>query len=42
MAQAQRADNDGTGDQQTTSFSNKPIVLADNGHATRVKLWKSA
>jgi hypothetical protein len=39
MAQAQRADNEDEGDQQTTSFSNKPVILADNGHGTKVKLW---
>ena len=38
MAQdnAQRADE--PADQQE-SFSNKPVVLADTGHGTRVKLW---
>lgn len=25
--------------EQKESFSNKPTVLADNGHGTRVKLW---
>lgn len=23
------------------SFANKPVVLADNGHGTKVKLWKN-
>ena len=39
MAQAQRAETEDAGDQQSTSFSNKPVVLADNGHGTKVKLW---
>jgi hypothetical protein len=25
--------------EQTTSFTNKPIALSDNGHGTKVKLW---
>ncbi len=38
MAQsnAQRAESS---DEQQESFSNKPILLADNGHGTKVKLW---
>ena len=39
MAQAQAAAA-ATGE-QTTSFSNKPVVLADNGHGTKVKLWNN-
>jgi hypothetical protein len=33
---AQRADNQ---DEESKSFTNKPVVLADNGHGTKVKLW---
>jgi hypothetical protein len=33
----QRADE--SEESQSTSFSNKPVVLADNGHSTKVKLW---
>jgi hypothetical protein len=40
MAQAQRAEG-ADDEQQTTSFSNKPVVLADNGHGTKVKLWNN-
>jgi hypothetical protein len=39
MAQAQRAESEDEGDQQSASFSNRPVVLADNGHGTKVKLW---
>jgi len=27
------------GDQPEESFSNKPVVISDNGHGTKVKLW---
>jgi hypothetical protein len=36
MAQAQRTD---APEDQGESFANKPILLADNGHGTKVKLW---
>jgi hypothetical protein len=41
MAQdnAQRADEQAGEPQE--SFSNKPVVLADTGHGTRVKLWNN-
>jgi hypothetical protein len=40
QSNAQRADNDDQGDQNTKSFSKKPpTVLYDNGHGTRVKRW---
>jgi hypothetical protein len=36
MPQARRADQ---ADEQAESFTNRPILLADNGHGTKVKLW---
>jgi hypothetical protein len=27
------------GEEQRESFTNKPVLLADNGHGTKVKLW---
>ena|ERR1700722_18484071 len=36
QAQAAAAADD---EQPTSSFSNKPVFLADNGHGTKVKLW---
>jgi hypothetical protein len=36
MPQAHRASEP---EDQAESFSNKPILLADNGHGTKVKLW---
>jgi hypothetical protein len=43
MAQhAQRADEgDDQPQPQAEGFSNKPTVLADNGHGTKVKLWNN-
>lgn len=41
MAQAQRAESADDSEQQSTSFANKPTVLADNGHGTKVKLWSN-
>jgi len=40
-SQAQPAETSDDSDQQTSSFSNKPTVLADNGHGTKVKLWNN-
>jgi len=28
-------------EEPTASFANKPVVLADNGHGTKVKLWNN-
>jgi hypothetical protein len=28
-------------EEKTPSFSNKPLVPADNGHGTKVKLWNN-
>ncbi len=28
-------------EQQTGSFGNRPVLLADNGHGTKVKLWNN-
>ena len=39
MAQAQAAS--AADDEPATSFSNKPVILADNGHGTKVKLWNN-
>jgi hypothetical protein len=41
MKQAQAAAVANDEEQTATSFSNKPIVLADNGHGTKVKLWNN-
>jgi hypothetical protein len=38
MQQAAQADNQ---KEEGKSFSNKPTVLADNGHGTKVKLWSN-
>jgi hypothetical protein len=35
---AQRTD---APEEQTESFSNKPVVLSDTGHGTKVKLWNN-
>lgn len=37
-ANAQRAD---TPEEPKEGFSNKPVLLADNGHGTKVKLWNN-
>ena len=29
-------------EEQSGTFTNKPIVLLDNGHGTKVKLWPNA
>jgi hypothetical protein len=39
MAQANAQRTDEPEESQGASFSNKPILLADNGHGTKVKLW---
>ena len=36
QSNAQPADNQ---EDEQKSFANKPILLADNGHGTKVKLW---
>jgi hypothetical protein len=36
QSNAQRTDNQ---EDEQKSFANKPILLADNGHGTKVKLW---
>jgi len=36
QSNAQRADES---DEPQGSFTNKPVLLADNGHGTKVKLW---
>jgi len=37
QSNAQRAEE--PSDSSSESFSNKPVVLADNGHGAKVKLW---
>ena len=38
MAQAQRAD---APEEPKQGFSNRPTIIADNGHGTKVKLWSN-
>jgi hypothetical protein len=39
MAQSNAQREEDTPDESSGSFSNKPVVLADNGHGSKVKLW---
>jgi hypothetical protein len=38
-ANAQRAEEQPP--EEPKSFANKPVVLADNGHGTKVKMWNN-